>query len=239
MANFATTRWSMILDARSDPQTSRRALEAICSAYRRPVLAFIRRCGHAADAEDLAQEFFTRLLETRWDTQADPARGRFRSFLLTALKHFLLNCRSAAEAGKRGGRAAQVPLDEIAGALAGPASLSPEQVFERAWALTVIERAFERLSDEASRAGKRPLFERLAPFLGEGAEPADYRVLAEELAMRPNTVAVTVHRLRGRLRELVQAELSDQTDGPQTLVQELRAMRAALLSDAGAAEETA
>lgn len=229
MALFATTRWSLIMDARGDARAAGDALGEICRAYRSPVLAYIRRsCPAGSDAEDLAQEFFTQLLESRWDTRADPARGRFRAFMLTALKHFLLNSHAAAQAGKRGGGRTRVDFDLAADALAAPAAQSPDQVFERAWALTVIERALDRLRLEADEAGKADLFGRLAPFLGEPAEAADYRTLGEALGLRPNTVAVTVHRLRVRLRELVRQELADQTDGPDGVDQELRVMRAAL-----------
>lgn len=230
MVQFATTRWSLIMDARGEPEQARRALESICRNYRRPVLAFIRHRGHGpSEAEDLTQDFFARLLERRWDTLADPARGRFRAFLLTSLKHFLANARAASVAAKRGSGQAALGLDD-AGALAAPAADSPDQVFERAWALTVIERAFERLREEAVQAGKLALLERLEPFLGEGAESADYQRLGESLGLRPNTVAVAVHRLRARLRELVRAELADQSEGPGAVEQELRAMRAALLA---------
>lgn len=229
MTRFATTRWSLILDARGDAGPARRALGEICSAYRAPVLAYIRRSGSAAaDAEDLVQEFFAQLLENRWDTRADPERGRFRAFLLTALKHFLLNSRAAASAGKRGGDRTRVDYEQTVDVLAAPASQSPEQVFERTWALTVIERALERLRMEAERAGKSAQFARLAPFLGEAAEPADYSALGLVLGLRPNTVAVTVHRMRVRLRELVRLELADQTDGPDGVDQEMKVLRAAL-----------
>jgi RNA polymerase sigma factor (sigma-70 family) len=236
MALFATTRWSLIMDARGDARAAHGALGEICRAYRVPVLAYIRRSGSdAADAEDLAQEFFAQLLESRWDTRADPERGRFRAFLLTALKHFLLNHHAAARAGKRGGGRTRVAFDLAVEALAAPDSQSPEQVFERAWAMTVIERALDRLREEAGRAGKSALFAQLSPFLGELAEPADYSALGQALGLRPNTVAVSVHRLRVRLRELVRRELADQTDGPEGVEQELKVMRAALAPSARAA----
>lgn len=234
MRQFATTRWSLILGARGAPETARVALGEICRAYRHPVLAYIRRSGHpAGEAEDLAQEFFTRLLETRWDVHADPARGRFRAFLLTALKRFLVNADIAAVARKRGGGQRRVAFDDVAELLSAPPSQSPEQVFERAWALTVIERAYQRLREEAVRAGKRVLFERFAPYLGETVDAAEYRRLGEALDMKPNTVAVTVHRLRLRLRELVWDELADQSDSAEAVDRELRALRAALLPEAG------
>jgi RNA polymerase sigma factor (sigma-70 family) len=232
LALFATTRWSLIMDARGDARAAQGALGEICRAYRTPVLAYIRRSGSdGADAEDLAQEFFAQLLEHRWDTRADPERGRFRAFLLTALKHFLLNSHAAASAGKRGGGRTRVDFDLAVDTLAAPASQSPEQVFERAWALTVIERSLDRLREEAAQAGKSALFAQLLPYLAEPAEPADYSTLGLALGLRPNTVAVTVHRLRVRLRELVRLELADQTtDGPDGVDRELQVMRAALAS---------
>lgn len=231
---FATTRWSMILQARGTPESARDALQEICTAYRTPVLAYLRRHGPATEAEDLAQSFFARLLETRWDTHADPARGRFRAFLLTALKRFLANEAAAASAGKRGGRQHRVEFDEVAGRLAAPDAHSPEQVFERAWATTVLERAHARLRDEASAAGKHALFEALGPYLGEAVDGHVYGRLGERLGMRPNTVAVAMHRLRHRLRELVWDELADQTTSSEGLRDELRVLRVALLGGSAA-----
>ncbi len=231
-SQFANTRWSVILDARGTPQEARRALDEMCRAYRQPVLAYVRRHWHAdpdADAEDLAQAFFTRLLETRWDTRADPARGRFRAFLLTALKRFLANEAVAAAAAKRGGTQRRVDYGDMEAQLAAPMSQSPEQSFERSWALTVLERAHARLREEAFEAGKQSLFVKLAPYLGEAVDNSVYRALGETLQMRPNTVAVAVRRLRLRLRELVWDELADQTDSAEGLQAELRVLRAALL----------
>lgn len=229
MSRFATTRWSLILDARTGPEAAREAMEEICRAYRSPVLAYVLRSGRAApDAEDLTQEFFARLLERRWDEAADPARGRFRAFLLTALKRFLLDAQDAAQAQKRGGQQRQVDWEDAGDTFAAPSSQSPDLAFERAWAITVIERAYDRLREEAGRAGRQALFARLSPFLGEAAEAADYQRLGDELGLRPNTVAVSVHRLRLRLRELVREEIADQTEGPHAVESELRVLRAAL-----------
>lgn len=226
---FATTRWSLILDARGPPEDARRALEDICTAYRRPVLAYIRRHGPPGEAEDLAQSFFARLLETRWDTNADRARGRFRAFLLTALKRFLANEAAAASACKRGARQQRIEYEDVAAQLAAPDAQSPEQVFERDWAMTVLERAHARLRDEAAGAGKQALFAVLAPHLGEAVDSQAYHRLGEQLGMRANTVAVAMHRLRQRLRELVWDELTDQTDSEQGLHDDLRVLRYALL----------
>lgn len=229
MSPFATTRWSLILDARTGPASARRALEEIYRAYRGPVLAYVRRSGHGdAEAEDLVQDFFARLIEKRWDTGADPARGRFRTYMLVALRRFLHDAGDAAHAAKRGG--GQLRVDESALA-ALPSAQSPERAFERAWAITVIERAYTKLREETRGNGREALFEQLAPFLGETAGASEYRALGEQLGMRPNTIAVSVHRLRTRLRALVRDELADQVDGPDAVDAELRVLRAALAAD--------
>lgn len=226
---FATTRWSLIMDARTDAPSARQALEQICRAYRRPVLEFVRMHGHTrADAEDLTQEFFARLLEGRWDRRADPERGRFRSFLLAALKHFLTNSTRATRAAKRGGGEVRVGLDDVEATLRSPDPRSPDQEFERAWAMTVVERAMARLGEEMTASGKGVLFEQLLPYIGESPDADDYRTLADRLGARPNTIAVAVHRLRARLRELVHAEVADQTEGPVAMARELRFLRSTL-----------
>lgn len=229
MSRFATTRWSIILDARDGPEASRRSLELICRDYRRPVLAYIRHSPHASgDAEDLAQEFFARLVERRWDLDADPARGRFRALVLTALRRFLSDMHSARVAAKRGGGWQTLRLDADESVLAAPAQSSPEAVFDREWALTVLQRALDRLRDEAAAAGRAELFDHLSEFVVEPAENEDYRQLAEALGMRANTIAVSVHRLRGRLRVLARDELRQTVSSEQALDAELAHLRHAL-----------
>ena len=228
MGRFETTRWSLVLQARGGPVDARRALETLCRTYRPPVLAFVRSRGYAADAaEDLTQAFFTRFLERAWHASADPERGRFRAFLLTALKRFLIDADVEARALKRGGAIRfesieNVDEEEAAGVDA------PDRVFEREWACTVLTAAFSRLRDEAELAGRLPMFERLSEFLIESPDEADYARAADELGMRRNTVAVSVHRLRHRLRDLVQAELAETTSSPAELDEELRALRGSL-----------
>lgn len=231
MTRFATTRWSLIYDARPEHGCSRSALEEICRIYRQPVLAYIRRHQRvSADAEDLTQEFFARLLEQRWDIRADPGRGSFRAFLLTALRRFLLDHRDSEMAGKRGGNWQRVPLVDDGDEFAMPAAQSPEQEFTRAWMRTLVGRALERLREETTRSGKEKLYAQLSGFLLEPPEAADYPALAEKLQLRPNTVAVAVHRLRGRLRELVREEVLQTVSTQDDLEAELDSLRSAYSS---------
>lgn len=228
MGRFETTRWSVVLRARGDPADARRALETLCRTYRPPVLAFVRRRGYAVDAaEDLTQAFFARFLERGWHSTADPERGRFRSFLLTALKRFLSDADAEASALKRGGGVRFEVLDENDG---GEVSIGndPEREFERAWAHAVLDAAFARLRAEAENAGKLGLFERLSEFLVEAPDESDYARVAAELNLRRNTLAVAVHRLRHRLRELVLAELSETTTARNELQEELRLLRGSM-----------
>lgn len=228
MGGFDTTRWSVVLQARGDPEEARRALEALCRTYRPPVLAYVRGRGYqAAAAEDLTQAFFTRFLERGWYWSADPERGRFRSFLLTALKRFLIDADVESGALKRGGGFRFEALDEEAG-VTGVAGDTPESVFEREWAQTLLRSAFARLRNEARHAGKLALFERLSEFLLERPDETDYTRVAEDLQLRRNTVAVAVHRLRHRLRELVRAEVAEATSSRAEMDDELRALRAAM-----------
>lgn len=233
MARFVTTHWSMILEGRHDPHRAREALVEICASYRRPVLSYLRERGYApADAEDLAQEFFARLVEQRWDLHADPGRGRFRSFLLTALHRFLANERAGRNACKRGGGQHQVGLDDVV--LEAPASQTPEQAFDHAWAMTVLEHAGDRLEQEARAAGRETLFRALSDFLIEAPDESDYAHVAIQLDMKPNTVAQHVRRLRLRLRELIREELFQTVTDADGLDTELSALRRIVGADAGA-----
>ena len=233
MTRFETTRWSVVMLARDGSAQSRSALEELCRTYRPPVLAYVRR--HVQDpqaAEDLAQTFFARFLEHAYHADADPARGRFRTFLLTALKRFLIDSDQEARTVKRGGRIRFQSLDHDG--LDGDARAnvsdaeSPEVTFERCWALAVIDTAMRRLRAEAAKAGKLELFEQLGEFLAERPDEADYARVADGLNMRRNTLAVTVHRLRQRLRELVRDELARTTATDDELESEFRDLRAAL-----------
>lgn len=231
MGSFETTRWSLVLRARGEPADARAALEILCRTYRPPVLAYIRSRGYTADAaEDLAQTFFAYFLEDAWHAKADPARGRFRSFLLTALKRFLIDAHAESRALKRGGgyHFESLEAETNADGASQAGGESPERVFERDWAVAVLDAAIQRLRVEAEHAGKLALFERLSEFLVERPDEADYARAAAELNLRRNTLAVAVHRMRHRLRELVREELTETTAGRDELECELRELRAAL-----------
>lgn len=221
---FETTRWSVVLAARSPDERAAEALASLCEAYREPVLAFVRRQPRLRDqAEDLTQAFFLRLLESRAHAGADPARGRFRSYLLGALRHFLSHEAAAAMAQRRGGGQPPLSLDED-GMVEPAGGDDPEQCFARDWALAVLERALRRLRREAADAGKTALLSAAEPFLLEAPDRAGYAEVADRLGLRRNTFAVAVHRMRARLRELVRAELAETVDSEQALAEEAAAV---------------
>lgn len=225
MSGFQDTRWSLIAAARGHPQHARQALEQLCRAYRPPVLAYLRRSGlNVEAAEDLTQAFFVHFLERGWYADADPQRGRFRSLLLTALRRFVIDQRLHESARKRS--APQVgddALDRIA-----DEDETPDAAFTRAWLGTVIGHAMNRLQDEWTSAGKREQFEQLAPLL-EHADPRELQALAASTGTRSNTLAVQVHRMRQRLRELVRQEMLQTVGSREALEQELAELRGVAL----------
>lgn len=234
MSRFQTTRWSLVLDAAGGSQQAQAALASLCDTYRQPVLAYVRRHVDAADAaEDLTQAFFLRFLERGWHANADPARGRFRAYLLTAVRRFLIDQQLHSRRIKRGAGLAFESIDAMpeAGIAGGE---EPEAAFNRDWALAVVAAALARLREEAIAADKLALFEQLREFLVERPADADYERAAARLQLRRNTLAVAVHRLRHRLRELVRAEISETAAGRDALGEELQALRLALGSAAPA-----
>jgi RNA polymerase sigma-70 factor (ECF subfamily) len=236
MAKFESTQWSVVLRAGGAGMDAREALNALCRTYRPPVLAYVRGHGYAADAaEDLTQGFFADFIERASHARADPERGRFRAFILVALKRFLINADEYMHAQKRGGDARSEHLRENghAGQAAIVETETPERVFERAWALAVLDSALHRLRDEARAVGKGALFEQLHEFLTQTPAEADYERAAQALSMRRNTLAVAVHRMRHRLRELVRVELAQTTTGRTELEAELRELRGILTSVIG------
>ena len=213
---FPSTCWSLILAARgrADPR-AREALAALCRAYWYPLYAFIRRRGHDPDeAQDLTQEFFTRFLREGFLDTVDPGRGRFRAFLLAACKHFLANWRDqepCRDARRRAGRPSRSTALDAEGRYGRePAhAMTPERLYDRQWAVTLLGRVLESLAAEMDRAGKGPLFARLEfTILGErGAAP--YARVAEELGMSEGAVKVAAHRLRRRYRALLRRDRPD------------------------------
>jgi RNA polymerase sigma-70 factor (ECF subfamily) len=231
---FATTHWSVVLAARdrAAPQ-SREALAALCAAYWYPLYAYIRRRGHDADqAQDLTQEFFARLLEKDYLQVVDRAKGKFRSFLLAACQHFLCNEYDRARARKRGGGRASISLDFQAAegryGLEPAHSLTPEKLFERRWALTLLDQVLGRLRDEMIHAGREKLFETLKVVLMGEKASIPYRQLAKELDLSEGSIKVAVHRLRKRYRELLREEIERTLDESVQVEEEIRDLFAAL-----------
>ena len=236
---FVTTHWSLVGAARPDEvsQTrAREALEELCRTYWYPLYAFVRSGGHsAADAQDLTQAFFARIIETDGFASADPKRGRFRSYLLGAMKHFLANEWHRAQSQKRGGGVTFLELDalgpEARYALEPAQSTDPDAGFDREWARESTARAMEKLRAESEARGKGELFEALKGSL-TGDEPARNETAAR-LGMTEGAVKVAVHRLRQRYRELLRAEIAETVSDPSDVDDEMRHLVAALRGKQG------
>ncbi len=231
---FTTTHWSVVLKA-GDPTSPQaaEALERLCRACWYPLYAHVRRQGYQPhDAQDLTQGFFARLLEKHAFEGLDRQKGKFRSFLLASLEHFLANERDRARAAKRGGGHTFVSFDPETAEhcyLQDPAAdLAPEKVFDRRWALALLERALVRLREEYASKGKIELFNHLKAFLTNEAKAGAYDPLAAQLQMQPGSVAVAVRRLRERYRELVRKEIADTVASPADIDEEMRCLFAAL-----------
>lgn len=212
---FSTTRWSLVLAAGAgEGEAARTALAELCRLYWYPVYAFVRRGGKAHDdALDLTQEFFARLIERGDVASADPERGRFRSWLLGALKHFLANAWDRATAQKRDVRrlSSLDASDAETRYLHEPSDvLDPERLYHRRFALALLERTLGRLREECAARGKTDLFEQVKDLLVVGeADAATYAALAEPLGTSPGALKVSVHRLRRRYADLVREEIAE------------------------------
>jgi RNA polymerase sigma factor (sigma-70 family) len=231
---FATTRWSLVLAAgqRGSPQSSD-ALATLCVNYWYPLYAYVRRLGHDADeAQDFTQAYFARLLEKNDLAAADPGRGRFRAFLMTSLKHFLANEWDRARAEKRGGGRSVLSIDfgtaEERYRAEPSHDLTPEKIFERRWALVLLENVLARLHDESAQAGKADSFDRLKGFLTGEQAAVTYGKLAVELNTSEGAVKVAIHRLRRRYRELLRAEIEETVADSDEIDQEIRDLFSAL-----------
>ena len=235
---FATTRWTLVAAAgKTDAPEARRALGELCRLYWYPLYAFVRRRGHDADeALDLTQGFFTRLIEKNDLADVDRSRGRFRSWLLASMKHYLANEWDRATAQKRGGGRAVYSIDIDPGDAERryrhePAhSLTPERIFDRRWALTTLEQALEELKLACEREGKAKLFEALRPTLTADAwgDAAPYRDLADQLGMSEGAVKVAAHRMRRDYRDVLRRIISETVKAPEDVDDEIRDLFAAL-----------
>ncbi len=230
---FATTSWSMVLQA-ADSQSSgvEIALAELCQQYWFPLYTFVRRKGFdSAQAEDITQSFFAELLEKNRLGHAEPARGRFRSFLLAALNNFVLNHWRAEKAIKRGGgqkvlsidyekadhRYVEHPADE----------LTAEKIFERNWALSILEQSMERVGNQYEQSGKRELFEKLRVFLA-GEDQVAYAELSVSTGMKEGALKVAVHRLRQRFGQQLRLQIAKTVEDPADVDEELNSLFAAL-----------
>jgi RNA polymerase sigma-70 factor (ECF subfamily) len=225
---YSSTTWSVVLAA-GKGEDGGKAIERLCRKHWRPIYVYARRSGLSpSDAEDATQEFFMEFLEREWLKQADPSRGRFRTFLFTLLKNFLSNRRRIASAAKRGGAAIFLSLDESEGekeltSLSGRFA-DPAAAFEASWWNSLLEAAWGRLSQEQNESGKSATFEALRPFVTQSPEQGDYQRLSEELGMRKGQVAVIVHRLNRRFAELIRAEVAETLVDRADLDVELRVL---------------
>jgi RNA polymerase sigma factor (sigma-70 family) len=230
---FVTTQWSLILSAGREGESQGAALEQLCRTYWYPLYAYIRRRGNGPeDAEDLTQGFFARLLEKQWLDGIQNNGSRFRSFLLTALNGFLADQYDWATAAKRGGGQRLLSLDVEEGErryLMEPATNeTPERIFERRWALTVLERALASLKEETIASGKARQFELLDKLLTRDPEAGEYASIAADLGVSTGAVGISVHRLRRRFGELVRAEIADTVADPAQVDAEMQELLVAL-----------
>ena len=228
---FATTHWSMVVSAGGSrsPEASR-ALATLCENYWFPVYAFVRRAGHSAeDAQDLTQEFFVRLLDKHFLAAADRNKGRFRTFLLTAVKRFLANEYDRIQAKKRGGGQTILSLEGLeARYCREPAdTLTPERIFEQQWALTLLDQVLAGLRAEMTADGKAALFDALKDHL-TGSQAVGYATTAARLGMTEGAVKVAAHRLRQRYRELLREEIAQTVASPDEIEEEVRYLFACL-----------
>jgi DNA-directed RNA polymerase specialized sigma24 family protein len=225
---FVTTHWSVVLRA-GDSQSplGADALEALCRSYWYPVYGEIRRRGHPeSEAQDLTQEFFACLLRRGSIAEASPAKGRFRSYLLGSLAYFLADARNRDRAAKRGGGCEIVSFDGVeadswyrAEPMAGE---TPDRAFDRRWLWALLDTGLRQLEAEQTAAGKADQFARLKPYLACETEVGDYRRLAVELGVKTGTLAVAIHRLRQRYREIIRTEVRQTLLDPADLEDELR-----------------
>jgi len=225
-ALFPTTRWTVVLGAGDGAaESSDLALEELCRTYWSPLYAYLRRQGHSPhDAQDLTQGFLARVIAREDLGNVGPEKGRFRTYLLAGLRNFTIKRALHEKALKRGGNRVRLSINEQdAERICGPdlSVESPELAFDRRWCRTILGRVIQQLRDEQQARSKLEQFEILSTFL-DGADPGDYEVVAKQLGMPSGTVAVTLHRLRARLRELMKAEVAQTVAEPDQVDAEMR-----------------
>jgi RNA polymerase sigma-70 factor (ECF subfamily) len=233
-ACFVTTRWSVVLAAgRCDTAMSEAALSRLCETYWYPLYAYVRRRGHSPeDAQDMTQEFFARLLKHNWIGDADRNKGRFRTFLLTALSRFLANEWDRARSQKRGGGQTPLPLDTVVaeGRYQSDATsvMAPDRFYDRQWAMALLDQALSRLSAEQEQSGKAAEFSVLSPVLTAQRGDIPYATVAAQLGMNETAARKAVHRLRKRFREVFRDEIAQTVAATEEVDEEIRYLLAAL-----------
>ena len=229
---FPSTHWSIVFQGPGEESATRRMLERLCGRYWYPMYAYLRKRGYSShDAQDFTQGFFAKLLEGDGLAGADRGRGKFRSYMIGAMKHYLSQQRERASAQKRGGGSRILSIDqELAEKrfLNEPVDdLSPERLFDREWALALLQEVFERLETEYRQAGKREVFETLGEFVTSTPEKGTYPVLAEKLGMNAAHVRVLVSRIRKRYQELLRETIADTVGSSEEIENELQFLREA------------
>ena len=225
---FLTTHWSVVLAAgREESPTAAAALEDLCRAYWRPLYAYVRRQGHDAhEAQDLTQDFFARLLQKHYLELADPVRGRFRTFLLTSLKRFLINDWKRLSRQKRGSGREPFSLDaqsaEADYGIEPAEGLNPEQLYEKRWATTLLEHVLQKLQADYEAAGMTRLFDELKVYIWGEKSGISYADIGAHLGLTEGAVKVAAHRMRQRFRQLLRAEIGNTVANPSEIDAELQ-----------------
>jgi len=220
-SSFQTTHWTLVRQSRGDDTEAKQALSNLCAAYYAPVVAFIARSGfEEGRARDLAHDFFARVLSASQTLKADAERGRFRSYLLGAVRHFVCDTLDRERAQKRGGGAEVQAITETGLTLPDANATAPDRAFDRQWALTMLDRVLRQLADEFEAAGKAEHFDQLKPWLTGDDGSVTQAEIGQRLGMNEGAVKVAIHRLRKRFREMVKAEVA-QTVGESEVREEL------------------
>ena len=234
-APFVTTHWSVVLEAQGESPAAQEALEDLCRTYWRPIYGFVRREGaRPEEAKDITQGFFALILERKDFSSVRQEKGRLRSFLLAALKHFMANERRDAATLKRGGGRTLLPLDEAESYDVSDFDrsdvLSADLLYDRKWAFTVLDRVFARLREESQGSANTPLLERLNTLLSDEPDRPSQAEIGREFGMTENAVKQAFHRLRQRYRQLLREEVAHTVATPAEIEDELRHLIAALRS---------